>query len=164
MTLGKRLRATKKRKLKEGTCEKRTPPVKGRTLPHQSWANHYGIKHLADELPLRERAAFNCKELNKIQKAGRGPFHGQPMTRLPMSKSLWPNKKYLHDLRIPPNLLQQPWLPPPMTNMRRTKPRSLPLQWDPLALVGHYHYPETPILTWVCSFQKVGGQTEVEEL
>lgn len=115
-TMRKRLRATKKRKLQEGTWEKRTPPVKGRTLPHhekgqkirlyrsskrslESWANHYGFKHLADELPLRERAAFYCKELNKIQKAGRGPFHGQPMTRLPMSKSDWPNKKYLRDLR-----------------------------------------------------------------
>ncbi|KAJ7253628.1 hypothetical protein C8J57DRAFT_627549 [Mycena rebaudengoi] len=115
----KRLRATKKRKLQEGTWEKRTPPVKGRTLPHhekgqkirlyrsskrslESWANHYGFKHLADELPLRERAAFYCKELNKIQKAGRGPFHGQPMTRLPMSKSDWPNKKYLRDLPVAP--------------------------------------------------------------
>ncbi|KAJ7613586.1 hypothetical protein DFH06DRAFT_143674 [Mycena polygramma] len=87
----------------QGTAKRPSHQVKGeklrlhkasrRTL--ESWANHYGFKHLADTLPLRERAAFYKARLYEIQKQGRGPFFGQPMTRVPMAKSDWPSKGYL---------------------------------------------------------------------
>ncbi|KAJ7683222.1 hypothetical protein B0H17DRAFT_1074434 [Mycena rosella] len=60
----------------------------------ESWANHYGFKHLADELPRNERAAFYRARLEEIQHQGKGPFYGQPMKRLAMSESDWPNRKY----------------------------------------------------------------------
>ncbi|KAJ7437226.1 hypothetical protein B0H11DRAFT_1936130 [Mycena galericulata] len=66
----------------------------------ESWANHYGFKHLADELPLRERADFYRARLYEVQKEGKGPFFGQRMKRLPMSQSDWPNKRYKAKIRI----------------------------------------------------------------
>ncbi|KAJ7629120.1 hypothetical protein FB45DRAFT_795022 [Roridomyces roridus] len=63
-----------------------------RTL--ESWANHYGFKHLADELPLNKRAEFYKTRLYELQRSGQGPLYGQPMKRLPMAQSDWPNRKY----------------------------------------------------------------------
>ena len=63
-----------------------------RTL--ESWANHYGFKHEADDLPVSERPEFYRERLEELQRQGQGPFFGQKMQRLPMSESDWPNKTY----------------------------------------------------------------------
>ncbi|KAF7304015.1 hypothetical protein MIND_00632700 [Mycena indigotica] len=76
-----------------------TPQAKGeplrlhkasrRTL--ESWANHYGFKHEADDLPQSERAEFYRERLKELQRQGLGPLFGQKMQRLSMDKSDWPN-------------------------------------------------------------------------
>nr|GAT56654.1 predicted protein [Mycena chlorophos] len=63
-----------------------------RTL--ESWANHFGFKHLADELPMSERAEFYREKLKETQRQGLGPFVGQKMKRLSMAESDWPNKPF----------------------------------------------------------------------
>ncbi|KZV88001.1 hypothetical protein EXIGLDRAFT_839582 [Exidia glandulosa HHB12029] len=64
-----------------------------RTL--ESWAHYYGVRHLADGVPLTRKPMVYQRMLIDIQREGRGPIHGHKMTRLPMSQSDWPNKTFL---------------------------------------------------------------------
>ncbi|KAK1222856.1 hypothetical protein PQX77_014278 [Marasmius sp. AFHP31] len=82
---------------------KRGPPKHGeklnigrmskRTL--ESWASHYGVLHLAEDLPVDKRAMKYQQLLLEIQRSWSGALVvGQKMDRMPMSQSQWPNKKY----------------------------------------------------------------------
>ncbi|KAL0577642.1 hypothetical protein V5O48_004331 [Marasmius crinis-equi] len=69
-----------------------------RTL--ESWAAHYDVLHLAEDLPVDQRAMKYQHLLLDIQRSRPGALVvGQKMTRVPMGQSQWPNKKYKEKMR-----------------------------------------------------------------